>query len=64
MKNYVKHQKINHGRDVHRIIECSKCGTVIKFGDVYYSKLTRRRTFKNSVTHLCEQCYEKQYITV
>ena len=45
-------------------ISCYKCGTVIELGAVFYSKATKRRVAKNSVKHICEKCYEKQFITV
>ena len=63
--SFRKHQRKVDGRfGQKKEIKCYKCGAVIKLGDVYYSKLTKRRTFKNSVSHLCENCYERQYITV
>ena len=44
-------------------ISCYKCGTVIELGEFFYSRVTKR-CGKNSVKHLCEKCYEKQFITV
>ena len=60
---YVKHQRTVNGRYGRKPINCYKCGVVIELGDFFYSRVTKRRTAKNSVKHFCEKCYEKQFIT-
>ena len=61
---FYKHLKKPHGRDVSRVIQCYKCGTIINFGDVYYSKTTKRVFSQNMTKHMCEPCYENQFIVV
>ena len=56
---YFKKQRTGNGRFGRTIMRCDKCGTVIKIGDFFYSKATKRRVAKNSVKHICEKCYEK-----
>jgi mannitol-1-phosphate/altronate dehydrogenase len=59
---YYKHQRKVDGNFGRKEMKCFNCGTVIEFGEFYYSKITKR--FKNNaVKHLCEKCYEKQFIT-
>jgi len=58
---YVKYQRKIDGRFGRKIMRCSDWGVVIELGEFFYSRVTKRRT-KNSVKHLCEFCYEKQYI--
>ena len=61
---YFKYTRNKHGKlGLLKKMPCFKCGTVIELGAVFYSKATKRRVAKNSIKHLCEFCYEKQYIT-
>ena len=64
---FVKHEKgrkDNGSTSASQTVSCYKCGTVIELGAVFYSKATKRRVAKNSGKHICEKCYEKQFITV
>ena len=61
---YFKYTRNKHGKlGSLKKIRCFKCGTEIKLGDVYYSKITKRHG-ENFIRHFCEDCYEKQFVTV
>jgi len=46
-----KHQRKIMGRFGRKEMKCSECGTVIEYGDVYYSRIIKRRR-DNTVRHL------------
>ncbi len=59
-----KHQRKIMGRFGRKEMKCSECGTVIEYGDVYYTRTTKKKYAKNFSRIICENCYEKSYITI
>jgi hypothetical protein len=63
---FVKHKRKFgeiFGARYRKIMTCCKCEIVIELGDVFYSKITNRHG-ENFIRHFCEDCYEKQFVTV
>jgi len=58
-----KRQRKIDGRYGRKEMKCFECGAVIELGDVFYNKITKRHG-EIFIRHYCEDCYEKQFVTV